>query len=245
MTQSQSFIIPDWPAPSWVCAASTTRLGGQSKAPYTSFNLAQHVGDDAKNVENNRALLGDTLSLPTKPSWLTQIHGKHVVDISDDYQAEADAAFTRQAEKVCVVMTADCLPLLLCHQQEKVVATIHVGWRGLAAGIIEATLACLNVDNNQFMAWLGPAISAQHFEVGLDVYEALAIDEASKQCFSEGRWQHWYADLYGLARLRLMRAGVKAVYGGTYCTFGDDERFFSHRRDGISGRMASLIWMQT
>jgi len=243
MTFKSSLIYPDWPAPHWVHSVATTRQGGVSAAPFSSFNLAQHVGDEPDNVLLNRAQLAGLVSLPGQPHWLTQVHGNTVIDIDKTSQVEADASYTQKAGQVCAVMTADCLPILLCHRQQKMVAAVHAGWRGLAQGVIEAAVSKFADDKHSILAWLGPAISATAFEVGEDVYRALASDQASIACFSESRANHWYADLYGLARLRLQKAGVDAIYGGEFCTYSDSQRFYSYRRDGKTGRMASLIWM--
>jgi len=251
MTQSASLITPDWPAPHWVKAVTTTRQGGVSAEPFASFNLAQHVGDVAENVALNRTQLASLLNLPQQPHWLTQVHGNRVIELSDmDEQRmapKADASYTRAAGQVCAVMTADCLPILLCHRQHKVIAAVHVGWRGLAQGVIEAALTHFDGHTNhgpQVLAWLGPAISSQAFEVGEEVYRTLALDQDSVACFTTSSDARWYADLYELARLRLRKAGVTAIYGGEFCSYTDSARFFSYRRDGKStGRMASLIWM--
>ena len=254
MTPDASLIVPDWQAPAWVRAVSTTRVGGASQAPYSSLNLAQHVGDNPVDVAKNRKHVSELAGLPGEPCWLRQVHGNTVVDVGKAWQREADAAYTTESGYVCAVMTANCLPVLLCHKRYPVVAAVHAGWRGLTAGVIEAALerfagtkpggetsaAGANAD---ILAWLGPAISARAFEVGEDVYRALVLDEHAAACFSPGRVGHWYADLYQLARLRLQQAGVEAIYGGDFCTFSDSQRFFSYRRDGVTGRMASLIWI--
>lgn len=238
-----SLILPTWPAPAWVHACSTTRVGGLSQAPYDSFNLAQHVGDDVACVSGNRQRLMQAAGLPQAPQWLTQIHGKRVVALDSEVQREADSSYTSSPHTVCAVMTADCLPILLCHRRQPLVAAIHAGWRGLAEGVIEATLARFAVDAAELMAWLGPAIGSDAFEVGEDVYQALATDALSAVCFKPQRPRHWLADLYALARLRLRGLGVEDIYGGEFCTYREGERFFSYRRDGVCGRMASLIWI--
>ena len=243
MTFKSSLIYPDWPAPCWVHSVSTTRQGGASAKPFSGFNLALHVGDEPDDVALNRAQLAGLVSLPGQPHWLTQVHGNGVVAAGQDALTEADAAYTREAGAVCAVMTADCLPILLCHRQQRVVAAVHVGWRGLAVGVIEAVLLQFPVDRQNTMAWFGPAISAQAFEVGDEVYQALALDKKSASCFIAGDSGHWYADLYELARIRLRQTGVDAIYGGDFCTYRDAQHFFSYRRDGETGRMASLVWM--
>jgi len=243
---SSGLIYPDWPAPDWVHAISTTRQGGVSAGPFSSFNLAQHVGDNAENVRLNRAHLAGRICLPQEPAWLTQVHGERVVDIAQVDRSsaiEADASYSLAPGQVCAVMTADCLPLLLCHSQRKIVAVVHAGWRGLAQGVIEATLSHFADDRQHVLAWLGPAISSKAFEVGEDVYQALALDKESLACFIKMGNDRWHADLFQLARLRLYKAGVTAIYGGEVCTYTDFERFFSFRREGETGRMANLIWM--
>lgn len=238
------FITPDWPAPARVRSLVTTRAGGVSVGPYASLNLGTHVGDDAKAVAANRARL--LLHVPSSPRWLEQVHGVAVVDASVVTGVPvADAAFTRQPGVVCAVMTADCLPVLLCDEAGSVVAVAHAGWRGLHAGVIEATIAAMGVAPSSLMAWLGPAIGPTAFEVGDEVRAAFvgvaSEDAAAFQAHAGGKW---LADLYALARARLARAGVLKVTGGEYCTYREPEKFFSYRRDGVTGRMASLIWLE-
>ncbi|MDJ0740699.1 MAG: peptidoglycan editing factor PgeF [Gammaproteobacteria bacterium] len=237
-------IRPDWPAPSPVAACSTTRTGGVSAAPWDSLNLAMHVGDDPGAVAANRALLAAELDLGAEPLWLRQVHGTRVRAVGDNDDC-ADAAFSDRAAQICVVMTADCLPVLLCSRRGDAIAAAHAGWRGLLAGVLEQTVACFGGAADDVLAWLGPAIGPQAFEVGDDVHNAFVDeDPAAAAHFAANRPGHWLADIYGLARMRLSRAGVTAVYGGGRCTYSDPERFFSYRRDGVTGRMASLIWLQ-
>lgn len=241
---NNSWIHPDWPAPARVRALSTTRAGGLGTAPYDTFNLGIHVGDDPARVAANRAILRQ--ALPAEPYWLNQVHGVNVVEAdAEEGVPDADAAFSRQSGRVCVVMTADCLPVLLCDQAGSVVAAAHAGWRGLHGGVIEATVAAMNVPPGQLLAWLGPAIGPEAFEVGGEVRAAfMGADPASEAAFrpSPNRYK-WLADIYLLARQRLVRAGVTRIHGGEACTVGDPARFFSYRRDGVTGRMASLIWL--
>ena len=239
------FILPDWPAPANVRAAVTTRTGGVSHAPYDSFNLGTHVGDDPTAVRENRARLRAALALPAEPVWLKQVHGVAVVDAAQGgAEPEADGAFAAQPGAVCVVLTADCLPVLLCNRQGTKVAALHAGWRGLAGGVIEAGVKAMGVPGNELLAWLGPAIGPQTFEVGTDVRAAFVQHDAqAAQAFRAVREGKYLADIYQLARLRLQRLGVAAVYGGGFCTVTERERFFSYRRDGATGRMASLIWL--
>lgn len=235
------WLIPNWPAPSTVHSASTLRTGGVSNGAFSSFNLALHVGDEVEQVKQNRALLRQALHLPNEPVWLQQHHGNTV--LAADRQTTtplADASYTAQAGVVCAVMTADCLPLLICSTDGCHVAAIHAGWRGLQAGIIKNTLALLPKD---ILVWLGPAIGAACFEVGDDVRTAFLHNstafESAFQANAEGKWQ---ADIYQLARVELAMLGVEQIYGGGLCTVTDSARFFSYRREQITGRMATLIW---
>ena len=237
------FLVPAWPAPDHVRALQTLRSGGYSPAPWASFNLGDHVGDSPALVAANRAKLG--LSLPGNPVWLEQVHGTTAVDadLSTKLLA-ADAAFSRQPSKVCVVMTADCLPVLFCDGVGTVVAAAHAGWRGLVAGVLEATISKMGVSPGELLAWLGPAIGPSCFAVGDEVRTAFVDhDPAAANAFLPQPPDKWLADIYRLARQRLQAAGVRAIYGGDFCTVSDAKRFFSYRRDGVTGRMASLIWL--
>ena len=241
-------IEPDWPAPANVLALCTTRAGGFSAAPWDTLNLALHVGDQPASVRANRECLQDHLPPATDIQWLSQVHGTAVVEACRGVpQPEADAVWSRLPGKACAVMTADCLPLLLCSERGDVVAAAHAGWRGLCDGVLEATVDAMGEAPGDLLAWLGPAIGPQAFEVGPEVREGFlaALQHAPEvaRCFvpSAGSPGHYLADIYGLARYRLQRLGVSHVYGGGYCTFGDSERFFSYRRDGTTGRMAALI----
>lgn len=241
------FIVPDWPAPAHVKAVSTTRGGGVSLSPYDSFNLATHVEDDAARVRENRTRLMSDLDLPAEPAWLEQVHGVGVVDVGQHtgQVLKADASLSRQPGQVCVVMTADCLPVLICDHQGTQVAAAHAGWRGLADGVIEATVDAMQSSSEALMVWLGPAIGPQAFEVGHEVREVFVRDmEAAEAAFTAGAGDRYMADIYQLARLRLARRGIEAVYGGEYCTYSDANRFYSFRRDGTTGRQASLIWLE-
>jgi YfiH family protein len=252
---------PQWPAPPRVAARQTLRGGGCSPAPWASLNLGDHVGDAPERVAANRARL--RALLPSEPRWLRQVHGVNVVDAAASQDApEADAAFTRQPGTVCAVMTADCLPVLFCDRAGSIVAAAHAGWRGLAAGVLEATVAAMATPPDQLLAWLGPAIGPRHFEVGGEVRAAfIERDPAAAAAFQPSETavkvlrplperrqkagesaDKWLANLYTLARQRLAAIGVSAIFGGEYCTVGE-ERFFSYRRDGVTGRMATLIWL--
>ncbi len=237
------FFTPDWPAPARVRAMQTLRAGGHSPAPWASLNLGDHVGDEPGRVEANRAAL--RRHLPGEPLWLRQVHGHLAVDAAEaSKNAEADAAFTRQADTVCVVMTADCLPVLFCDNAGTVVAAAHAGWRGLAGGILESTVAAMGVAPGELMAWLGPAIGPGNFEVGDEVRAAfLAQDPEVDTAFVARGGGKWLADIYALARHRLRAIGLSAIHGGGRCTVDEREHYFSYRRDGVTGRMATLIWL--
>jgi YfiH family protein len=236
-------IFPDWPAPAGVHALTTLRSGGVSQGPYADWNLADHVGDAPEAVRENRRRLRERFRLPAEPAWLGQVHGGTVVNAARIRAPEADGSYATQAGVVCAVLTADCLPVLLCSQDGQRVAAVHAGWRGLAGGVLEAALEALGPGDH--LAWLGPAIGPVAFEVGPEVRNAfLSFQPAAAAAFQETRPGHWLADLYGLARLRLAARGVDAVYGGEHCTFREAERFYSYRRDGVTGRMASLIWRE-
>jgi YfiH family protein len=242
----------DWSLPPGVHAAFTTRTGGVSTAPWDSFNLAAHVGDAPADVAANRARLREILALPAEPCWLNQVHGIDVVKLGDSRASSgpitADAAISHDPGQVCAVMVADCLPVLFASRDGQRVAAAHAGWRGLAAGVLERTVAALGVRGDELTAWLGPAISRRNFEVGDEVREAfVASDPGATRAFEKNAGGRWQADLGDLARRRLDGLGVTDVSGGEWCTFGDRERFFSHRRDGHAhagkgGRMAALIW---
>lgn len=239
-----SLIVPEWPAPARVKSLMTTRSGGSSQPPWTSLNLGDHVGDDPARVAANRARLRQ--QLPAEPGWLKQVHSTRVVELGRASNPEADAAFTRQTAQVCAVLTADCLPVLLCDRTGSVVAAAHAGWRGLAGGVLEATVAAMQVPPEEILVWMGAAIGPQAFEVGDEVREAfVAQHQAAAVAFaSQPTPGKWLADIYQLARIRLGHAGIQAIYGGGRCTFSEADSFFSYRRDGVTGRMASLIWLE-
>ena len=249
---SHNCLVPDWPAPANVCSLITTRLGGVSQGCFSSLNLGDHVGDDLIAVQANRTILRDWVS--ATPVWLNQVHGTCGVDaaqvsvdsLSASLPPPADASFSREAGVGCLVMTADCLPVLFCDDSGSVVAAAHAGWRGLLAGVLESTIAAMGCSGEQLMAYLGPAIGPERFEVGDEVRSAfVALNEASAQAFKPSPLAtgKWLADIYLLARQRLSGQGVTRVFGGNFCTVSDAERFFSYRRDGQTGRMASLIWL--
>ena len=243
-------IEPDWPAPASVRACTTTRLGGVSQGPFASLNLGDHVGDDPEHVARNREILCSHLGLPAEPLWLRQVHGRDVARAECPVAPipEADAAIATTPGAVCAVMTADCLPLLLCDDQGTRVSAVHAGWRGLASGVLESAVAAMAVAPERLLVWMGPAIGPGAFEVGPEVRAAFIAEDTEAQAAfrpSPGTAQdaRWLADLFELARLRLARLGVERVYGGGDCTFSQPGRFFSYRRDGTTGRLASLIWL--
>ncbi len=241
-------ITPNWPAPLHIKACTTLRHGGYSEAPYVSFNLAQHVGDESRHVQANRALLTTLLALPTEPTWLEQTHSTIVVSAeSHNRGKEADASFACESKQICVVLTADCLPILLCDRKGTCVAAIHAGWRGLANGIIGKTLDTLQLAPDDTLVWLGPAIGPTVYELGNEVRQQFIARQAEteKAFLPSSNPDRWLGNLYELAKLDFEHVGVSAIYGGDHCTYSDKERFFSYRRDGNkTGRMASLIWIE-
>ena len=259
------FLAADWPAPAGVRGGSTLRSGlGVSPSPFDALNLGGHraaSGDSSANVLANRAALREALDLPAAPLWLRQVHGTRVVDadahpavapalcadgmaaLAVDEEPEADASVTRRAGVVLAVLHADCLPVLLCSDDGAVLGAAHAGWRGLAAGVIEATVAAMRVPGERVIAWLGPAAGPMRYEVGEEVRGAfVAGDAGAASAFVATRPGHWRVDLYALARRRLAALGVTRVAGGGRCTIGEPQAFFSHRRDARTGRMASLVW---
>lgn len=237
------WIIPDWPTPARVRALITTRSGGVSHGPYRSLNLGTRVGDDPAAVEENRRRV--RAHLPAEPRWLDQVHGNCAVAAETlESPVAADAAYTGAPEVVCTVMVADCLPILLCDTKGDRVAAAHAGWRGLASGVIEAAIAAIEIPPSRLMAYLGPAIGPRAFEVGAEVRETFVdADQAADAAFAARAQGKWMADLCLLARQRLAHAGVAQVFGGGICTYSEPARFFSHRRDKVSGRMAAFIWL--
>lgn len=247
MSAELELLRPDWPAPPRVGAAVSTRAGGVSTGPWASLNLGSHVGDDPACVAENRRRLRAALGLDAEPGWLAQVHGTAVARVDDacDGPPEADAAVAFAPGRACAILTADCLPVLLCDAGGTGVGAAHAGWRGLAAGVVEAAVAALGCPPDDVLAWLGPAIGPDAFEVGAEVRAAFVDDDArAASAFRPNGRGRWQADLYALARLRLARAGVGRVYGGGWCTYSDPARWYSHRRDGRCGRMASLVWLR-
>lgn len=245
------WLIPDWPAPPTVRSLSTLRPGGSSRHPFSSLNLGGHVGDAAIAVTKNRRSLREAAGLPAEPSWLTQVHGTRVVDLDrlpvelPSPQESADAAITGRRGRVCAILTADCLPVLLAADSGDRVGAAHAGWRGLAAGVIESAVQALAVPPRELMVWLGPAIGPKYFEIGPEVRAVfLQEDPGAEGAFVRTQGDRFTADLNFLARRRLSRLGIERVYGGGECTYSQNDKYFSHRRDGTTGRQASLIWLE-
>ncbi len=243
---NDAFFTPDWPAPAGIRACSTTRLGGISQPPYNSLNLGLHVDDKVDAVLTNRQRLTELAGLPTEPLWLEQVHGTDVIDSTAWISGcLADAMYSRQPDHVCAIMTADCLPLLFCDTEGKQVAAAHAGWRGLLDGVLKTTVEQFHGERSDILAWLGPAIGAQQFEVGKEVFEAFCERYPDAHAaFTPVDASHYLADIYLLAQQQLHALGISAIYGGEHCTFSESGRFFSYRRDGVTGRMASLIWIE-
>lgn len=243
MPKPCNWLTPDWPAPPSVRALVSLREGGHSVGPYQGLNLGLHVGDDEQTVLLNRRTLFEAAQLPKEPNWLNQVHGTHVATLPIDSPLEADASVAIRASDVSCVMTADCLPVFLCDKKGSRVSAIHAGWRGLAAGVIESAFEALGAQPDQVLAWMGPAIGLQAFEVGQDVVEAFA-DSSTPESFQSTKPGKWLANIYDLARVRFQRLGIRQIYGGDLCTYSDPKRFFSYRRDKVTGRMASMIWIE-
>ncbi len=249
MSKNKHWLVPDWPAPINIHAATTLRSGGVSKDPYLSLNPATHVNDLNEHVLQNRKIIGDLLNLPAEPAWLDQIHSNQIVKAEiTAIPHQADASYSIESGVVCAVMTADCLPLLICSTDGKKIAAIHAGWRGLLSGIISNSISLLTtlppiIKPNEFLIWLGPAIGPNCFEIGPEVREAFLQKSALyKKAFKIQSNGKYLADIYQLARIELSTLGINNIYGGIYCTMTDEERFFSYRRNNQTGRIATLIW---
>ena len=244
MTGIKHWLVPDWPAPANIHAATTLRTGGVSLGTFSSLNPAAHVSDDNERVRQNRQIIGAMLDLPTEPIWLAQIHSNRAVKAFKTALLEqADASYSNESGVVCAVMTADCLPLLVCSTDGAQIAAIHAGWRGLLSGVITNTIVAMQ--QQDFLVWLGPAIGPDCFEVGPEVREDFLEKSASfNDAFKRQGNGKWLADIYQLARIELAALGIVNVYGGTHCTFTEHERFYSYRRESQTGRMATLIWRE-
>ena len=240
-----AFLHADWPAPPGVRALTTLRHGlGGSRPPFDAFNLGARCGDEVEAVAENRRQLEAVLALPSSPRWLRQVHGVGVAVEPAADEPEADAAVTATPGVVLAILTADCLPVVLAAKDGSEVAAAHAGWRGLCAGVLESTVAAMRTPPGRLVAWLGPAAGPRAYEIGAEVFEAFtAFDARARMAFLPTRPGHWKVDLYMLARQRLLDAGVTDVHGGGLCTISDPSRFFSHRRDGRSGRIATLAWI--
>jgi hypothetical protein len=240
---------PGWSGALSVRAAMTLRSGGISVAPFDTLNLGTHVGDDPSAVHENRRRVLESLQLPSEPAWLEQVHGTTVINL-DEAQSNtpprADAAVARTPSRVCVIQVADCMPVLFAARNGSVIGAAHAGWRGLANGVLEATITAMKYDPTDLLVWLGPAIGPAHFEVGDDVRDAFLAAGGPRprieSAFTRNARQRWQCDLYALARLRLEAQGISEISGGQWCTYTESSRFFSYRRDGRCGRMAALIW---
>jgi len=241
-----SYITPNWPAPPNVKACCTTRLNGCSKNPYASFNLGSHVEDVPGDVEKNRIKLHKQLNLPSSCLWLEQVHDNKVITCDDWYSdVSADGCYCSQPKQICTIMSADCLPLLFCNKAGTEIMALHGGWRSLAAGIIAQGIKHFQSKPADILVWLGPAISSKHFEVGHEVREQfLKFNNKLADCFKPSPNERWLMDIYNAARLLLKSSGITEVYGGEHCTYAEEELFFSWRRDGQTGRMASLIYIE-
>ena len=240
----ENFIFPEWPAPANIRSIITTRKGGVSKDHFESFNIAQHVEDNVRAVENNRTILRRLL--PNEPTWLRQVHGNKVIHANLDtpQNMEADAAVTKTPGVVLAIQTADCLPVLFSDRKGTIVGACHAGWRGLCNGVVEHTMVEMQCSPQDIIVYLGPAIGPKKFEVGAEVREAfIGKHTKTASAFVQISDDKWLADIYSLARIRLSIAGVTEIYGGNFCTFSDHERFYSYRRHKQTGRMASLIWL--
>ena len=239
-------LIPDWPLPAGAGACSSTRAGGVSLPPYDSLNLGAHCGDNPEDVEENRRRFYEAAALPSRPVWLEQVHGTRVLTLTGEaYSSKrADAAYSDIPGQVCAVMTADCLPVLFCNRAGTEVAAAHAGWRGLCEGVLQETIACFHDKPENILAWLGPAIGPEAFEVGPEVRDAFMQKDGAASSAFRPAGDKYYADIYQLARQRLARIGVTQVYGGERCTLSEKEDFFSYRRDRTTGRMASFIWLR-
>ena len=247
MNSTIRWLTPEWPAPANVKGLATLRTGGVSAGPFGGLNLATHVGDRREDVDRNRALLRAGAHLPSEPVWLEQVHGTAVWDAANpsDRPPIADAAIARAGQRICTIMTADCLPVLFCDLDGKAVGAAHAGWRGLAGGVLGATVAAMGAPASRVIAWLGPAIEPAAFEVGAEVREQfLARTHTHAGAFARNARDRWQADISRLARVELERLGVAGVYGGGFDVFADDARFFSYRREKQTGRMATMIWFE-
>lgn len=249
---SLCFIRPNWPAPDSIRALTTTRCGGVSCAPFDNFNLGDHVGDVAGDVATNRQRLIHAAKLPSQPVWLKQVHSTIAIELSptippsnQQVAPTADASFTLSPNVVCCVMTADCIPLLLCAPKTGEIAAVHAGWRGLRDGVIEETVTAMRASGDELMAWIGPSIQQANYEIGEEVRDQfMAVDSQAHLAFKPKTNGKWLGDMVKICAQRLQKLSIPGIYGGQLCTFAQKQQFFSYRRDGQTGRMATLIWRQ-
>lgn len=242
------YLKPNWNAPAHVHAVTTLRTGGFSRGSYSSFNLADHVGDDHNTVIKNRQQLYEDLKLSHEPLWLKQVHGIEVINWNETLvkqtEYEADASFTQLRHHACVALTADCLPVVICDQKGTIVAAVHAGWKGILSGVIEATVKKMGVPGESLIAWMGPAIGPEAFEVDEDVRDKfIQVEQQAEEAFKPGKPGKWFGDIFLLGKQQLNRVGVNSVFGGYHCTYKQTDQFFSVRREKETGRMATLIWM--
>ena len=246
LVHDKCWLPAEWPAPAHIHAGTSTRLGGCSRPPYDKFNLAGHVGDDNNSVNKNRELLTRYLRLPREPHWLDQSHGNRVIEIVGPSSPRgADAAYSNRPGMICAILTADCVPILVCNREGTEVAAIHAGWRGLCANIIDKTLSCLDSGSDKLIAWIGPHISCENYEVRDDVRDSCieSLSETAAVALHKTGSSSWHADLGLMTRLTLEKAGVTDIHASKLCTYRDKEYFYSYRRENNTGRMASLIWI--
>lgn len=246
LLHNNSWLPAEWPAPLHIHAGTTTRQAGCSRPPFDSFNLAGHVGDENESVKRNREQLIRRLRLPAQPHWLNQNHGNNVIRLHNPLpRKNADAAYSNRPGLICAVLTADCVPILVCNREGTEVAAIHAGWRGLSANIIAKTLACFESASDKLMAWIGPHISSGYYEVRGDVRSACidSLSDTVAVAFKKNSAISWHADLGLMARLMLVNAGISEIHASKLCTYREEEYFYSFRRENVTGRMASLIWI--
>ena len=242
---SSAWINADWNVPVWIKAGISTRHGGSSLVPYESLNLALHVGDDATTVNLNRDYLKNILDLPANPIWLNQIHGNRIVNAGNLENLDADGIYTNQEGVICAILTADCVPLLMCDRDGKQIAAVHVGWRGICTEIIEKAVCLLDHNPDKIITWIGPHIGENSYEVGDNVYDACVnTNNNLRNAFKKNQRGKWNASLKKMVRHQLQRNGIKQIYSTNNCTFRNDSDFFSYRRNEVTGRMASMIWIE-
>lgn len=245
-TDKTIWLKADWPAPAGINAGITTRRCGISTGPYSRFNLAAHVGDDSHSVVQNRSVLCEKLALESEPIWLNQVHGNRIIRADTANDRTADGSYTDRQNVVCTVLTADCIPLLICNRSGTEIAAIHIGWRGFCSDIVPMAVDVFRSKADELLAWIGPHISAENYEVDDQVRDrCLTVAGNAQHAFVSSSPGHWLASLEKLVRTALERQGVKDIYSSGCCTYAESDSFFSYRRDGVTGRMAALIWIDT